>query len=225
ENMLKINLGIELDDELVLTDDLKSLTALNLDLALTNPEFNVEQNIDYTLMTNFVDQRNLELKLEKSKYLPSLGASLNYGYNAFGEDFSTFTNADNWLDYSNLGVNLNIPIFSGFGRNARTQQAKIALEQAKTELTETEQRLKLEYFTAKSKFDFDVEQYFSSKQNLTLAERIEKKQNIKFTEGLSSSFEFTEAQRQLYTAQQDYLQAMVNVINSRAALEKITTKN
>uniref|UniRef100_UPI0037BF3573 TolC family protein n=1 Tax=Flavobacterium sp. TaxID=239 RepID=UPI0037BF3573 len=209
ENMLKINLGIELDDELVLTDDLKSLTALNLDLALTNPEFNVEQNIDYTLMTNFVDQRNLELKLEKSRYLPSLGASLNYGYNAFGEDFSTFTNADNWLDYSNLGLNLNIPIFSGFGRNARTQQAKIALEQAKTELTETEQRLKLEYLTAKSKFDFDVEQYFSSKQNLTLAERIEKKQNVKFTEGLSSSFEFTEAQRQLYTAQQDYLQAMV----------------
>ncbi|HRZ75622.1 MAG TPA: TolC family protein [Flavobacterium sp.] len=225
QNMLKINLGIELEDELTLTDDLKSLTALNLDLALTNPEFNVSQNIDYTLMTNFVDQRNLELKLEKSRYLPSLGASLNYGYNAFGEDFSTFTDADNWLDYSNLGLNLNIPIFSGLGRNARTQQAKIALEQAKTELTETEQRLKLEYLTAKSKFDFDVEQYFSSKQNLTLAERIEKKQNIKFTEGLSSSFEFTEAQRQLYTAQQDYLQAMVNVINSRAALEKITTKN
>lgn len=225
QNMLKINLGMELEDELTLTDDLKSLTALNLDLALTNPEFNVSQNIDFTLMTNFVDQRNLELKLEKSRYLPSLGASLNYGYNAFGEDFSTFTDADNWMNYSNLGLNLNVPIFSGFGRNARTQQAKIALEQAKTELSETEKRLKLEYLTTKSKFDFDVEQYFSSKQNLTLAERIEKKQNVKFTEGLSSSFEFTEAQRQLYTAQQDYLQAMVNVINSRAALEKITTKN
>jgi outer membrane protein TolC len=224
-NMLKINLGVQLEDELTLKDDLKSLTALNLDLALTNPEFNVKQNIDFSLMTNFVEQRNLELKLEKSRYLPSLGASVNYGYNAFGQDFSTFTNADNWLDYSNLGINLNIPIFSGFGRNARTQQAKIALEQAKTELTETEQRLKLNYLTTKSKFDFDVEQYFSSKQNLTLAERIEKKQNVKFTEGLSSSFEFTEAQRQLYTAQQDYLQAMVNVINSRAALEKITTKN
>lgn len=225
QNMLKINLGIELDDELTLTDDLKSLTAINLDLALTNPEFNVSENIDYTLMTNFVDQRNLELKLEKSRYLPSLGATLNYGYNAFGQELDYFSDADNWMNYSNLGLNLNIPIFSGFGRNARTQQAKIALEQAKTELSETEKRLKLEYLTAKSKFDFDVEQYFSSKQNLTLAERIEKKQNVKFTEGLSSSFEFTEAQRQLYTAQQDYLQAMVNVINSRAALEKITSKN
>ena len=225
QNMLKINLGIELEDELTLTDDLKSLTAINLDLALTNPDFNVSQNIDYTLMTNFVDQRNLELKLEKSRYLPSLGATLNYGYNAFGQELDYFSDADNWMNYSNLGLNLNIPIFSGFGRNARTQQAKIALEQAKTELSETEKRLKLEYLTAKSKFDFDVEQYFSSKQNLTLAERIEKKQNVKFTEGLSSSFEFTEAQRQLYTAQQDYLQAMVNVINSRAALEKITSKN
>jgi len=55
-----------------------------------------------------------------------------------------------------------------------------------------------------------------------LAERIEKKQQIKFAEGLSSSFDFNEAKRQLYSAQQNYLQSMVNIINQKAALEKIT---
>jgi hypothetical protein len=40
-----------------------------------------------------------------------------------------------------------------------------------------------------------------------LAERIERKQQIKFTE-VPSSFDFSEAQRQLYTAQQNYLQSM-----------------
>jgi outer membrane protein len=60
---------------------------------------------------------------------------------------------------------------------------------------------------------------------LNLSERIEGKQQVKFKEGLSTSFEFTEAQRQLYTAQQDYLQAMVDIINKRAALEKIINKN
>ncbi len=223
-NLLKINLGIEIQDEISLTDKLEILSVNNLDLAFASSEFSVSNNIDYTIMTNFVEQRNLELKLEKSKYLPSLGANLNFGYNAFANDFNFINQDQNWLNYSNLGLNLNIPVFSSFGRSARTQQAKIALDQAKTELTEVEQRLKLEYQTAKNKFEFDVEQYISTKENLRLAERIERKQQIKFTEGISTSFEFTEAQRQLYTAQQNYLQSMVNVINSRAALEKITTK-
>jgi outer membrane protein TolC len=60
---------------------------------------------------------------------------------------------------------------------------------------------------------------------LSLAERIENKQQIKFKEGLSSSFDFTEAQQQLYSKQQDYLQSMVDIINKKASLEKIVTKN
>lgn len=222
--MLKINLGIEIEDEISLTDKLESLSLTNLDLAITSTEFSVKNNIDYTLKNNFVEQRSLELKLEKSKYMPTLGANINFGYNAFANDFNFINQDQKWLNYSNLGLNLNVPIFSSFGRSARNQQAKIALEQAKTELTEVEQLLKLQYEEAKSKFEYDIEQYISTKENLRLAERIERKQQIKFSEGLSTSFEFTEAQRQLYTAQQNYLQAMVNIINSRAALEKITTK-
>jgi outer membrane protein len=221
--MLKINLGIEIEDEITLTDKLESLSVSNLDLAITSTEFSVTNNIDYTLQNNFVEQRSLELKLEKSKYMPTLAANVNFGYNSFANDFNFVNQDQKWLNYSNLGINLNVPIFSSFGRSARNQQAKIALEQAKTELTEVEQQLKLKYEEAKSKFEYDIEQYISTKENLRLAERIERKQQIKFTEGLSTSFEFTEAQRQLYTAQQNYLQAMVNIINSRAALEKITT--
>lgn len=219
-NMLKINLGIELDEEISLTDKLEKLTTSNLDMALIGTSFDVKNSIDYALSTNFVEQRTLEMKLEKSKFLPSLSANLNFGYNAFGNQFEFFNSDQKWFNYSNLGVGLNVPIFSSFGKSARVQQAKIALEQAKTQLTETEQKLKLNYQNAKSDYEYSVEQYFSSKENLSLAERIEKKQQIKFTEGLSTSFDFTDAQRQLYSAQQSYLQSMVDVINKKAALEK-----
>ncbi len=219
-NMLKINLGIELNDQLTLTDQLESLTTSNLDLALTGSTFEVQNNINYQLSTNFVEQRTLEMKLEKSKFLPSLAASVNFGYNAFGDQFQFFTPNQKWLNYSNLGISLNVPIFSSFGKTAKVQQAKIALEQAKTQLTETEQKLKLNYQNAKSDYEYSVEQYFSSKENLSLAERIEKKQQVKFTEGLSTSFDFTDAQRQLYSAQQSYLQSMIDVVNKKAALEK-----
>lgn len=219
--MLKITLGMDIEDNLTLTDKLDNLTVSNLDLALSQTEFNVSKNINFQMSENFQEQRQLEYKLQKSKALPSLAAYVNYGYNAFGNQFEFFTQNQKWLNYSNLGVNLNIPIFSSFARSSRTQQAKIALDQAKTKLTETEQRLKLLYASAKSEYEFSIEEYATSKTNLNLAERIENKQQIKFKEGLSSSFNLSEAQRQLYTAQQSYLQSMVNIINKKAALEKI----
>ena len=223
--MLKIALGIDINSDLKLTDKLDVLTVNNLDLVLTKSEFSLDNNINYQMMLNFNEQRRLEYKLQKSKALPSLGANLNFGYNSFSNGFTFFNSDQKWNKFSNLGVGLNVPIFSSLGRSAKTQQAKIAFEQAKTQLTETEQKLKLQYESAKSDYEFSIEEYATSKSNLNLAERIEKKQQIKFKEGLSSSFDFSEAQRQLYTTQQNYLQSMVNIINKKAALEKITNKN
>jgi outer membrane protein TolC len=223
--MLKYALGISLDADLKLTDKLDNLSMSNMDIALNSNGFTVAENIDFQMIKNLEEQRSLELKLQKSKALPSLAANVNFGYNAFNDQFAFFTQNQKWLNYSNLGVSLNVPIFSSFGRKAKTQQAKIALDQAKIQLTEVEQQLQLQYEKAKSDFEFSIEEYATAKSNLNLAERIEKKQQIKFTEGLSSSFDFSEAQRQLYTAQQNYLQSMVNIINKKATLEKIINKN
>jgi len=222
--MLKITLGIDINDDLALTDKLDDLTISNLDLAFSQSEFVPAENVNYQMASNFQEQRELELKLEKSKALPTLSADLNFGYTAYKDEFQFFTQNQNWFNYSNIGVSLNVPIFSSLARSSRTQQAKIALEQAKTQLTETEQKLKLQYAGSKSDFEFSIEEYATAKSNLNLAERIEKKHHIKFTEGLSSSFDYNDAQRQLYTAQQKYLQSMVDVINKKAALEKIINK-
>jgi outer membrane protein len=222
--MLKINLGINIDDELIVTDKLDDLAKSSMDFALATPDFDAKNNINYIIANNFVDQRNLELKLQRSKALPSLAAAVNFGYNSFSETFSFLNSNQKYFNFSNLGVNLNIPIFSSLGRSAKAQQAKIALEQAKTQLTQAEQQLKLQYQNAKSDYEFIIGQYNSSKENLKLAERIENKQQIKFKEGLSSSFDFTEAQRQLYSSQQSFLQTMVDVINKKASLEKIVSK-
>lgn len=224
-DMLKLLLGIKLESELVITDKLETLTQNNVDLVLLKEEFSVNNNIDYLIGQNSLKSKELLLKLERSKALPSLGAAVNFGYNAFNDQFQFFSQNQKWLNYSNLGLSLNVPIFSSGGRSARTQQAKIALEQSKTQLTETEQKLKLEFERAKSDYEFSLEQLTTSKSNLNLAERIENKNQIKFKEGLSSSFDLTQAQEQLYAAQQKYLEAMLSVINKKAALEKLFNKN
>jgi len=63
------------------------------------------------------------------------------------------------------------------------------------------------------------------KRNLELAERIERKNQIKFYEGVASSFELKEAQSQLYNSQQNYLMSMFKIINTKAKLESLTSEN
>ncbi|NNE76216.1 MAG: TolC family protein, partial [Pricia sp.] len=63
--------------------------------------------------------------------------------------------------------------------------------------------------------------YETAKKNLGLAERIEKKNQTKYFEGIATSFELRQAQTQLYDAQQGYLQSMVAVVNKKTDLETI----
>jgi outer membrane protein len=219
--MLKINLGLSIEDTLILTDTLDDLSKKNLEVSVQNNSFNPQNTIEFQIILNVTNQKRLLLKLEKSKALPSLGAALNFGYNSFANQFTFFDMNQKWNNYSNLGMSLSIPIFSSFGRSAKTQQAKIAYQVALNNEKDLAQKLKLQYEKSKSDFDFSIEQYATSKTNLSLAERIEKKQQIKFKEGLSTSFDLAEAQRQLYVAQQNYLQSMVDIINKKAALEKV----
>lgn len=223
-NLLKISMGIDINNDVTLTEKLDDLALKNVDLAVLSEEFNSQNSIDYKIQQNNEESKRLLLKLERYRALPTVGAQLNYGANTFSNEFDIISTQQKWYNYSNFGVNVSLPIFSSFRDRARTQQAKIAFEQAKTQLTETEQRLKLQFQQAKTDYEYSIEQYSASKSNLKLAERIEGKQQIKFKEGLSTSFEFTEAQRQLYTAQQDYLQAMIDVMNKKATLDKLTNK-
>ncbi|MFD0760526.1 TolC family protein [Lutibacter aestuarii] len=217
--MLNITLGIEINSIVTLTDSLINLAAKNTDLQLLTSNLLIENHIDYKIAKNTERANELLVKLEQSKALPSLSSFVNFGYAGFGQNFDFLKKEQQWFDSSLLGISLDIPIFSSLARSSRTQQAKIELEKSKTTLTETAQKIALQLENAKTEYQYSIEELETSKENLKLAERIENKQQIKFFEGISTSFELSEAQRQLYTMQQNYLQAMLNVIANKAALD------
>lgn len=219
--MLNLVLGLPIESPTVLTENLDDLTQSKIDLGLIDSEFNIENNVDYKMAANLNQQRALELKLAKSYALPTLNAFVNYGGNSFSDNFTFLNSGQQWFGSSILGVDLNIPIFSSLKRSASTQRAKIALEKAKTQFTEAQAQIRLQLESAKSDYILAIEQYGTYKDNLELAERIEKKNQIKYSEGLATSFELRQAQTQLYTSQQEYLQSMVDVINKKTELENI----
>lgn len=221
--MLNLTLGIPYNYSITLTDNLETLTQRNI-LFDTNGSNEVTSTIDYLIARNDKTAKELLVKLEKSKALPTLSAFLNGSYTSFGDEFVFLDRDNKWFASSLLGVNLKIPIFSSLGRSAATQRAEINLDKAELQLIETEQKLQLQINSAKNDYEFAVEDYENKKENLALAQRIESKNQTKFFEGVATSFDLRQAQIQLYTTQQEYLQTMLNVLNAKAKLETLTNQ-
>jgi len=219
--MFNITLGLDLNNPTTLTDNLENLANQNIALSLLEADENIENNIDYRIAQNDKTSKELLLKYEKSKSLPTLDAFINGGYAAYSDSFNFTKKDQKWFGSSLFGVSLNIPIFSSLERSASTQQAKINLEKSNDDLIEAQQKIELQIATAKSDYQFAIEDYDNKKKNLQLAERIETKNQTKFFEGVASSFDLRQAQLQLYDAQRDYLQAMFDVISKKAELETI----
>lgn len=217
--MLNLSLGNPINTKLKLTDSLDDLVVNNSDLNLLSQKFDLDNHIDFRMAENDRESKRLLMKLEKSKYLPTLSAFINYGTTANSNSF-TFVNGDQrWFGSSLLGVTLNVPIFSSFGRRAKVRQAKIALESADIRLAETKQRLNLQAEQAQSNYELSIENYETAKKNLALATRIERKQKIKFDEGVTTSIDLLSARNQLYSQQNNYLQSILNIISNKAKLD------
>ena len=219
--MLNIVLGQDINVPISLSDSLENLTLINLNDNLLNAPVDIENNIDYQIAQNELISKELLVKLEKSRALPQVDAFINGGYSGNNENFQFLNNNQQWYGSSLFGVSMQIPIFSSLERTASTQRAQINLEIATDNLTEVEQQLMLQIETAKNLFQLAVQDYENKKLSLALAERIEAKNETKFFEGISSSFDLRQAQTQLYTTQQEYLNTMLDVITTKADLETL----
>ena len=220
-NMLKLLMGFPTEAPLQLSDSLDSLTTQGLFEEKIEAKPNLESNIDIKIATNNLKSESLLFKYEKSKSLPQLTAFLNGNYTGNSETFSFIESNQKWFGAALFGINLNVPIFSSLKRSADTQKAKIAVDQARTSLEETQERINIEVQAAQNDYSLAVETYFTNKENLALASRIEQKNQSKYFEGLASSLELRQAQLQLFSAQNSYLSSIQNVIQKKLNLETL----
>ena len=221
KNILKIVMGIPISENITLSENLNELTIKKIDINLIDRPFSIENNIDFVIASNSKKSQETLLRLEKSRALPTLSAYIQGTYKGNSESFNFLNSSQRWYGSSLAGVTMSIPVFSSLRRSAKTQQAKIEVEKATEDLKQTEQRIKVELENAQSNYQFAIKNFQNAQKNLELAKRIEKKNEIKFYEGLVSSFELRQAQNQLYTIQNELLQSMLEVINKKTNLEII----
>ncbi len=224
-NLFKLIIGYDIEKEIALLDNLSGLTLKSFDLNKSSENFEIEKNIDYQLSLNNKKSQQTLLRLEQAKALPTLRAFIKGGYDGNNDSFKFFKPNQKWYGYSFVGVSMSVPIFSSLRKSAKTQQAKIEFEKSVIDYSESKKRILIELENAESEYQYALNSYNNAIENLKLAEKIERKNQIKFLEGLISGLELRQAQIQLYSIQNELLQSMLEVINKKTALEIMLTQN
>lgn len=225
EDMLKFTMGIEIKNNITLTDKLDEIKNPFADKASNlNAKFNIENHVDYKSAA--VNLRAQELSLDKEQVgnYPQLYGSFVYEGNSFGNDFNHFSSDGKWFPTAIVGVQLNVPIFAGGMRHNKIQQAKVGVEQANLLMSQTEQGLFLDLANKKSAYESSVNSLENSSENLKLAKKIKDQTQIKYKEGMSSSVELTQTENQYLQSQMNYIMSVIEVIQAKADLDYATGK-
>jgi outer membrane protein len=221
KNLLKYQMGVERERDIVLNDSLASLVAAIDYTAILGLEFSLEENIDYQILSDQERLAFMDLKLKRTAYMPTLSAFYSMDFAAQRDEFNFLDADQDWYRASMFGLSFNVPIFSSGFRRAGVAQKRIAYEQARNSKEFAAEGLQVEFQQYKYDFANAVEKYRSDKKNLDLSEKVVRVTNTKYVEGLATSLELTQVNNQYLTALTNYTSSMVEVLNAKIKIDQL----
>lgn len=215
-NMLRLQLGADINTELVLNEDLESI------LAQTDPEkslvqtLKLENNIDFRMVEQSVLLSKKSVDLKKSAALPSIAGFYSYTYKLLTSNFDMAAP-------HMVGLQMNIPIFSSGLRTAQTKQAFLDLKTAQNNRDYLSDQLKIQDKQLRFNLINAVETYNNQKSNIEVSRRVYNSLKLKYEQGLISGLDLITADNNYIKAETDFISSALQLLNARIELEKMYT--
>lgn len=220
--VLKFSIGMNLEKELYLTDNMESML---LDVAIyetSSVDFLLDNHIDFKLAETNVESMHLFLKNERAQYLPKLNASYSYSKSGFGDDWNLF--GQEWYPSQFVGLSLSVPIFTSGYRSAKVKQEKINYLKAQNDRSMVSENLKKDFLNASTNLATAREQYANSLKNKDLANTIYEVTLTKFNNGLVGSTVLSQNESQYIDSEVAYIDAVLKMLQAHIEYQKITGK-
>jgi outer membrane protein len=212
--LLKYQLGVDFSQPVVLTDSLPGIINTGNIQYLASPVFNVENSVDYQMISNLEKVSELQLKRQKLTAYPTLAAFYRHHEQLNTPSF-------NFAVKDLVGVTLNLPIFSSGQRSSKVSQARFDLEKSQLNRENAGQGLIMEFESALSSYQTAFSNFTTNKESMVLSKKVFDKVVIKFREGVASSFELTQNQNQFLSAESNYYNSVLSLLNAKAKLDRI----
>lgn len=219
-NMLRFLLGLERGTVITLTDNLEGVVAgINVD-ALVAEEFSLENNINYQLIDSQLKMSELSIKGAKATILPSLMTSIYYTKTGMGNELTSMQ----YFPYSAVGLQLQVPILASGSRYTKIKKAQIGYEKAQNTKSMVSDQLLLQERQLKFNLLNAYEQFKTQKESVEISSRVLTSLQNKYNQGMASSLDLTQANNNYLAAQSNYLNAIVNLLQTRVAFDKLMNK-
>jgi outer membrane protein TolC len=221
QDLLKFTIGMPLSSEIELTDTWESLTEIAGEDLLS---FNSSSTIDVQLAENGLLMQQLNVKSKKAVLMPNLAAFYNVQTQGLRDEFNYFDTSLPWFPVQLWGIQLNVPILSGGSKSKTIKKTEVEVRRMTDMVAMTKEAVQLEYNTATTELTFSKKRMTQAKANLELAKSILQKEEIKYREGLSNSFNITQRNQQVINAQSAYTNAAIAFMNAQTKLNKVLNK-
>jgi outer membrane protein TolC len=224
KNLLKLQMGYDLNQPIEVTQTLDDVVEAILANNPALQKFNVSQNYNYIMLDQQMTLDQYAVKNEKAKYYPSVGAFFTHSQNAYRNEFDFFDGNKSWYPTTVLGVGVTVPITSSGQRLMKVKQAELKVDQDYNTLQQTEQNLEFQALNLKAQFNNAYEMMLIEKQNVELAKSLYKKSLIKKQDGVVNSLNVTQMQNQLLQAEGSYISAVMQMLKYKVELDKLYSK-
>ncbi len=218
--LLKFNLGLKVSDEITLRDNLETLLmAINPEANLKE-EFKLDDHLTSRLMQTQVTMSELQISLSKTEFMPTVSGFLSQSESAQRNVFNFFDFNEKWFPTTLGGVQISIPIFSSGSRIHKLRQSQMELQKKKNTQLQLAESLLMGAKSAKNNFEVAVETFDNKLKNYDLARKIYSKEQIRFSNGVSSSTDLNQSYNTLLESQGTYLGAAMDLMTKKLALDK-----
>jgi outer membrane protein TolC len=212
-------MGMPLNTEVELQDNTNSLTA-EASTALLEAKFVIENNFDVQLINKAMSLQGLNIRSKKAARLPNLAGFYNLQTQALRREFDFADTKKQWFPIQLWGIQMNVPILSGGGKYKSIKRAEVELAQLNANSNMAKQGAQLAYKNAQTGYLTALKSVENSKASMELSNKIFAKTNLKFKEGIGTSFELTQVNNQVLQAQGAYVQALLQMLNAKDQLQK-----
>jgi outer membrane protein TolC len=220
----KFLLGLKDDQQCVLTDNLDFFLAQVDKEALLAMPFDYQRNLDWLVLKKADYLVEMQYKLSKTAYHPSLAGFFSYAQSAQRSEWNFLDSGGSWFNTINWGLSLSIPIWSSGSRKYSVDQARLNVEKTKVTDEKVRVALQLQVETAKKDFNNSFSIYKNKQKGFETALKIYEKTTIKYKMGLSSSTDLNQRYSQFLQANNDYMQSIYTVLSARIRLLKLMEK-
>ncbi|MDD4141527.1 MAG: TolC family protein [Bacteroidales bacterium] len=216
-NSLRLQLGVPADTEISLTDNIDYFINDVENSNLLAQPFVIDNNLDYRLLEKNLSIAEKNVSLAWTDYLPTLSAY--YQYNAktyFGKEEGM-----NMTPPNMVGISISVPIWSSGQRTTKLQSAKLAYDQNKNIFADTKESLLIQDKQLRYDLMTAFDSYQIQDKNIEVTQRILTNISNKFEHGRASSMEVTNASTDLISAQGNYIQSVLTLVEAQLALKKL----